>query len=174
MGVVYARAILPRRPFPANRRKVQAELVRAAKEIGELAVKYYEEIVAEWSEENKPQFSYWVQVEVPNFIKVGVTARGPKAKILKIVSKGTPKRTIVPKKPGGVLVFRTDYKPKTTPRGTYKGPGKATGEKVFVKKVTKHKIRARRFERTVARWLRQRKDVGKIMKNAMARAKRAL
>jgi hypothetical protein len=78
---------------------------------------------------------------------------GPNAWLWWIIDRGTRRRKIVPKKPGGVLVFRSDYQPRTQPGGTYGGPGRATGNLVFAKSVW-HRLRARHFVREWQKWAR--------------------
>lgn len=78
---------------------------------------------------------------------------GPWAWLWWIINRGTRRREIKPKKPGGVLVFRSGYQARTQPGGSYGGPGRATGNLVFAKSVW-HRISARRFVREWQKWAR--------------------
>jgi hypothetical protein len=113
---------------------------------------YFERIVARWAHAPKIMA---VKIKKPGVIGTSVRPWGQYADSWRWITLGTPERTIVPKKPGGVLVFRTDYKPKTRGGGQYRGPGVATGDLVFTKIVRKHKIKPRNFEKNIVRYMEQ-------------------
>lgn len=180
MPRIYARAVVPRKPFP-NKREAERILKEAAMQVARIAIKYLEEYTASW--EHKPQWGIRIKVNLDKEIIVYIYPTGPDAQIFKLVSGGTkgpypidPKVTIRGQKRLGqaYLVFKVGYQPKTRPGGRYKGPGKAVGPEVFATHVEHPGIKPRNIEKTIGQWLRKRKDVQKIMKNAMARTKRVI
>jgi len=141
---------------PPNWRGILDEVEKTMDVGGPVAkrgLSYFERITASWK--HNPAH----KAKVRNTARSLITWIGPTGEYAKYwgwITFGTPEREIVPKKPGGVLVFPTSYQPKTSPGGSgrYRGPGRAVGPTVFVKKVRKHKIRARKFEVAIARWSR--------------------
>jgi len=133
-------------------------------------VGWFDKIVAEWK--NRPSFKA-INKTTRDGISVYVYPAGVNAKIWKYVSSGTRGPYPIPK-PGNkrakLLRFRGGYKPRTTPQGGYKGPGKATGKMFIRKHVTHPGIKARNFERHIARWYQ--KQFRRTMKNAVARGLR--
>ena len=67
------------------------------------------------------------------------------------MNDGTKKRDIVPKKPGGVLVFRANSKPKTKRGVIGSTAGSKGGELIFTKIVKDHEIEARNFDTQIAK-----------------------
>ena len=66
------------------------------------------------------------------------------------ISQGTggeTGRTITSSK--GVMVFKRDYTPKTTPEGQYGGPGLKSGDTVRTRVVHNHKIEPREFSKKI-------------------------
>lgn len=59
-------------------------------------------------------------------------------------------KVIRPKKPGGVLAFRLNYKAKTKPRTLASFNGGPSGDVIFVRKVTMKGFKPRKFTRTIA------------------------
>lgn len=135
-------------------------------------IEYCMRIVSRWRGD-KPTFKAR-KIVTPNYWAVDVwPGAGKGADKWRWASGGTRKRRIVPKKPGGVLVFRADYQPITRGGGQYRGPGKATGELVFTRLVKNHRIKPRNFEKTILRWYRQSKHFLRTMENAVKRGVRA-
>lgn len=135
---------------------------------------WFDKIVADWK--NRPSFKA-VSKTTQDWISVYVYPVGVNAKIWKYVSGGTRGPYPIPK-PGNkrakTLRFRWggygSYKARTTPQGGYKGPGKATGKMQSFKRVRHPGIKARNFERHIARWYQKR--FRQTMKNAVARGLR--
>ena len=109
---------------------------------------------------------------MPATSSVNVWPTGENAQIWRYVSRGTKgPYWIVSKNPSKYpLKFRTDYKPRTTPSGGYKGPGRAFGKIVRPLYVSHPGIKARNFEQHIARWYAP--QFRRTMKNAVARATR--
>ena len=170
MPRIYARAIRPRKPFP-NRRAADKILREAANEVADISVEYLEQYTASW--EHKPEWGKRVKITRTEII-IYIFPKGENAQIFKWVSGGTKGPYPIPKSGTTLLAFKTDYQPKTQPGGRYRGPGKAVGPGIVRMHVTHPGIKPREIEKTIGQWLRNRKDVQKIMKNAMARAKRAI
>lgn len=73
--------------------------------------------------------------------------------IYRYVDEGTRPHIIAPRKPGGVLVFRTGYTSKTLPRLITSRTGGATGPTVFARVVRHPGTKARKFTETIMqRW----------------------
>lgn len=171
MPKVYARAVKPRKPFP-QKKAATAILRAAAIEVANIAIKYLEQYTASW--EHKPSWGKRIKVDLKKEITVYIYPTGPNAQIFKWVSGGTKGPYPIPKAGPGLLYFKLNYQPKTRPGGRYKGPGKALGPGQYAMRVEHPGIEAREIEKTIGQWLRKRKDVQRIMKNAMARTKRAI
>jgi hypothetical protein len=104
-------------------------------------------------------------------ITLYVYPTGPNKDLWTWITKGTRKRDIVPRtKP--YLRFRLGYKPRTGRGYKYRGPGKAIGPWVTVKKVKGHKIKPREFEKHIRRFYQPK--FRKIMENALRRGARRL
>jgi len=104
-------------------------------------------------------------------ITLYVFPTGPNKDLWTWITKGTRKRDIVPRtKP--YLRFRLDYKPRTRRGYKYRGPGKAIGPWVTVKKVKDHEIKAREFEKHIKRFYTPK--FRKHMENALRRGVRKL
>jgi len=89
--------------------------------------------VAEYSEPyNGARMQLWVHPSGRNTLKWSR------------VSMGTGPRQIIPKR-GGTMVFPKDYKPKTTARGSYGGPGVKYGPIQFRRIIQRHAIEPREF-----------------------------
>lgn len=87
------------------------------------------------------------------------------------ISEGTKTRTIVPKKRGGVLVFRSKYIPKTRTGLIGSIKGSSSGDLVFTKRVKRHSIKAREWPKAMAKKLDKR--FKQRIENALRRAARA-
>lgn len=87
------------------------------------------------------------------------------------ISEGTKPRPIVPKKRGGVLVFRSKYIPKTRTGLIGSIKGSSTGDLVFTKRVKSHSIKAREWPKEMAKKLNKR--FKQRIENALRRAARA-
>ena len=176
MPKIYARAILPRKPFPPDRRKADRELIRAANEALAILVKYHFRITKGW--ESDVSFGGFKRIDLSKGIELFAYATGADKDIWKWLTEGTgkygPKGKAykIPKTGHARMTFRTGYQPKTTPQGGYKGPGTAEGPWVTKTQIEHPGIRPRPFPKHIARWAKPK--LQKIFKNAMQRAKRAL
>jgi len=146
--------------------------------VARLGRSYFNRIAAPWK--NKPKNVARVRNTSEEFITwVGPSEARIKAKrIWAWVSFGTglygPKRSKYPIKPkrAKTLHFRTGYQPRTSPGGSgrYGGPGKATGDYVRTKEVEHPGIKARLFEKAIARWSRPK--FSREIRNAIRRGAR--
>lgn len=112
-------------------------------------VKSHEIIVTNW--ENKPGFQARKSI-TSNEISVNIFPTGPNKKIWVFVDEGTKPHLIVPKRVP-LLSFKTGYQPKTlaSPARTVSGGGKATGPRVYAKKVQHPGSAPRNFTKQIAK-----------------------
>lgn len=89
-----------------------------------------------------------------------IVAVGPKSidilvatddEIYGYVDRGTKEHLIQPKKAGGVLAFKSQYKPKTIPNMIGSKSGGASGETVFAAWVIHPGTKARNFDKVIAK-----------------------
>lgn len=104
-------------------------------------------------------------------ISLYVGPTGTNEKFWTWTTKGTRKRDIVPKRKP-YLRFRLDYKPRTRRGYKYRGPGKAIGPWVTVKKVKDHETKPREFEKHIKRFYTPKFHAH--MRNALRRGTRKL
>src|SRR3990172_8688033 len=108
------------------------EFLTALHEQERAIVKDFNKTTATWKGA-KPKFESVISLrEGPS---VSVEPGGDKEGVQKYVyvDKGTRKHRIKPKKPGGVLAFKSKFSPKTQPRVIGSLPGFVGGETVFAK-----------------------------------------
>jgi len=136
-------------------------------------LEYFDKVTDSWV--NKPDFKSTKSI-TPSEMTVSVYPTGENAKIWRYVSQGTKGPYPIPKNPLPYhLKFKWggygSYKPRTTTSGGYKGPGKVIGGTIHRPKQVSHPgIKARNFEKHIARWYRPR--YRQVMKNAVARGLR--
>lgn len=91
--------------------------------------------------------------------------------IYAFVNDGTRPHPIAPKKPGGVLAFRTGGGPKSSPGVIGSSGGSAGTNQVFTRKPVQHPgTKARDFDKAIAK--KWRRAFGKIMQRAIDAAAR--
>jgi len=156
---------------PANWQPFYNELSQTLdREVKPDLIAQFEKITKSWTHK---QVLKSLKTTKPTEISMYVYPTGENAKIWEYVSLGTKGPYPIPK-PGNTkaktLRFREGYKARTTTSGGYGGPGKATGKTVFRKRVTHPGIKARNFEKHIARWYRP--QFIKTIKNAVARGLR--
>jgi hypothetical protein len=133
-------------------------------------LEWFDKVANSWV--HKPDFKATKSI-TPSEMTVNVYPIGENAKIWRYVTFGNPTPYPIPKtsnKHAKMLRFRGGYKPRTTPQGGYKGPGKATGKWYIRKQVTHPVVPGRHFEKHIARWYYPR--YRQVMKNAVARGLR--
>ena len=137
-------------------------------------IAWFDKIVASWR--HRPAFRALKKITHTD-MSVYVYPTGPSAQIWRYVSQGTRGPYPIPKvgnTAAKALRFRWggygSYKARTTTSGGYKGAGKATGKMRTFKRVSHPGIKARNFEKHIARWYYPK--FRKIMKNAVARGLR--
>lgn len=116
---------------------------------GPMFKKDLEGTTAGWS--HKPVFKIKFYKRSDSFV-LDVFPTGKNALNWARVTLGTKRRSIRPKRPGGKLVFPKFYSPHTIPQATRNivgGPGRRYGPNVVTKRVRKHRIRPRNFERNI-------------------------
>jgi len=167
MPQVLFRAI---RAKPINWQAFYDEIARTMDaEVKPALLKYFERVTKSWRHSQ----TFAAQEKITrDKVSVNVWPTGADAQIWRYVSKGTKgPYWIVSKNPSKYpLKFRTGYKPRTTTSGGYKGPGRAFGKIVRPLYVSHPGIKARNFEKHIARWYAP--VFRRTMKNAMARAMR--
>ena len=138
-------------------------------------LEYFGKVVKAWK--NPPVFQARKKIALTT-MQVYVYPTGPNAQIWRYVSLGTRGPYPIPKpgnKKAKTLRFQWagpgSYKPRTTTSGGYNGPGKATGPIVLRKRVMHPGIKARNFEKHIARWYKTR--FHKVMNDAVKRGIRA-
>jgi len=155
---------------PINWQVLYDEIARTMDaEVKPALLAYFKRVTKPWV--NAPDFAAQEKVTRQN-MSVSVWPTGPNAQIWRYVSKGTKgPYWIVSKNPSKYpLKFRTGYKPRTNTSGGYRGPGRAFGKIVRPLYVSHPGIKARNFEKHIARWYAP--QFRRTMKNAMARAMR--
>lgn len=133
-------------------------------------IAWFDKIVAKWK--HQPNFKAMKKITRTD-MSVYVYPTGPNAQIWRYVSQGTKGPYPIPKDgntTAKMLRFRGKYKARTTTSGGYKGPGRATGKWQIRKRVTHPGIKARNFEKHIARWYKP--TFTRTMKNAVARGLR--
>ena len=133
-------------------------------------IAWFNKIVARWK--HRPSFKATCKI-TQSEMTVNVYPAGTSAKIWRYVSLGTKGPYPIPKAGNTnakILKFKGGYKARTNTSGGYNGPGKAAGKTVFSKHVTHPGIKARNFEKHIARWYYPK--FRKVMKNAVARGLR--
>ena len=179
MPEIYFRAIRGRKKNP-NWVGIAREIERTAKaETIPMLEELHQRIVNQWSGD-KPGFKGYIYMSKLGIsIRVRTTGSQHGRDKWRWLTEGTglygpkhKKYPIHPRKPGGVLVFPSNYVPRTRPGagGQYKGPGKSSGPTVFAKKVMHPGIKPRPFPKVIARWARPR--FVKQMENAIRRGAR--
>jgi hypothetical protein len=113
----------------------------------------FDDVVSDWSKENKPAFKIETKVSSAGFrVEVRPVMRGKGWLIFKWVDRGTEAHSIDPK-PGnkrGLLIFRGGYSPKTLPIArSHVGDGKAHGDWASVDHVDHPGTKARLFSETI-------------------------
>lgn len=118
-------------------------------------IAYFKKVVKSWK--HQPQFKAKKSIK-PDSMSVDVFPIGSDAQIWRYVSQGTRGPYPIPKTPrpyhlrflwGGY----GSYKARTLPNGTYNGPGRVIGGKIHRPKQVSHPgIKARNFEKHIARW----------------------
>jgi len=103
----------------------------------------FQKTVSTW--ERKPKFEMIVAVG-PNSIDIYV---GTDDEIYGYVDRGTKEHIIQPKKPGGVLAFKSQYKPKTIPNMIGSRSGGSSGNTVFASWVIHPGTKARNFDKVI-------------------------
>lgn len=137
--------LTPIRPkvLPVLASKVEAAIKAASQRAAAELVADHEKTVSTW--ETKPRFT------------VKVSAREIEVRtddeIWAYVDRGTKPHVIRPKRPGGMLRFRSGYAAKTRPGSIISGPGGASGPVVWAKEVQHPGTKARGFSRRLqAKW----------------------
>jgi hypothetical protein len=118
-------------------------LAFTAEETGKDIKKDFEATTKTWK--NKPVFVVETAVG-PNSVEVLVDTDD---EIYGYVTKGTRPHVILPKKPGGVLVFKSGYSAKTSPGVIGSTQGGSFGDKVIRAGVIHPGTQARKFDETI-------------------------
>lgn len=123
-------------------RTIQQEVAKQVGGIGRLHVQERARVVADF--EHKPEFGYEVKV-TPGQVALNILVVNDGEEVSDgftigdlwkaLDQTGTRPHVIEPKKQGGRLAFRTNYQARTRPTGRFGGPGQATGDAVYAKRV---------------------------------------
>lgn len=159
-------------------RNVPGELRRELEEHAGAVKAEFEDVVSDWSRQNRPQFTQKVTVTARRITVEVRPYKGRKAStIFGYVDEGTKGPYKIPKAPKTVdskpplLVFRTGYQPLTVPVAqAHVGTGTATGPWRRARQVTHPGIKARRFSETIRK--RTYPDFRKRIERAIRRALR--
>jgi hypothetical protein len=85
----------------------------------------FKDVVNDWT--HRPDFEAKTTMQ-PHALTLNMKVRGQHKKIWGYVNDGTRPHIIMPKKPGGRLVFQLGYSPRTTPTAqAHVGTGQASG-----------------------------------------------
>jgi len=153
-------AIVQKRRIRSPRRKALthfppplAELNAALRAHGNELKAELEDVVSDWSDENRPKFKVEAKTTDRELrVEVRPYKRRRASQIFAWVDAGTRPHVIKPKRKNkrGRLAFRTEYQPKTAPVArAHVGPGRATGPWVMPKMVRHPGTKARRFSETI-------------------------
>ena len=172
MPQVLFRAI---RAKPANWQAFYNEIARTMdNEVKPDLLAYFERVTKSWR--NQQAFKAIRHISASE-ASVDVKPIGENADIWRYVSRGTRGPYPIPKPSNTrakTLRFKWagpgSYKARTNTRGGYGGPGKATGPTRMFKRVMHPGIKARNFEKHIARWYAQ--QFRRTMKNAVTRGLR--
>jgi hypothetical protein len=166
----------PARISATQLRKAKAELQAGLKDHGKTIKTEFEDIVSDWSRDNRPEFVVETKVTSQELrVEVRPRKRRKASTNFGYVDKGTPAHVIRPKPSNklGLLVFRLGYDPKTLPIAqAHMGTGKAEGELVFAKEVHHPGTKARLFSETVQK--RTYPKFRQIIENAFRRIERRM
>lgn len=162
MAKIKLTPIVPRGKI-LDERKLNRELENALDHTINIVKDDFERTVRTW--DNKPKFE-----------KTGPRRRfgeleaicSTDNEIYSYLEYGTVSKVRVPRKPGGVLVFRSKYIPKTRSGVIGSRSGGASGGLVFAKKTKPKAIQARMFSKTIAQ--RRQKNLINLVRLAYNRA----
>jgi len=130
----------------ANFKAVEAAVKRAMERAADEATELLEEATRTW--DNQPEFE---QV----WLKDGVVI-GTDDEVFQFVDEGTKPHIIEPKRPGGLLRFRTGYIAKTLPNHLGSWGGGANGSVVIRRSVRHPGTKPRNFIKLVDKEMRKR------------------
>lgn len=142
-------------------RAIQKEVAKQVSGIGRLHVQERANVVKDFDHEIN--FGYEVKV-TPGQVTLKILVTNDSAEVSEgftigklwetLDVKGNPPHDIVAKKPGGALRFQTGYQPHTRPIARSGGPGRATGETRFAKRVRHPGYPPRKFSDAINKRLR--------------------
>ncbi len=154
-----------KRPPPASVqfKLIQQQIVKELKPVGQAHVDARNKVTSNFETEIK--FGYRVSATQKQItLSIVVENDGTEVSegftvgnLWKALDKtGTRPHTIQPKKQGGRLAFQAGYQPHTRPIGRSGGPGRATGPKVFTRRVQHPGFAPRHFSRVINKTLAKR------------------
>lgn len=145
---ILARAITPKRMDSLDPEIYYDEIQRTIKyQTAPTVKRLYELGVRTW--DHKPVFSVKPIIS-KSLIEVDVIPTGQHAEQYGYVHDGVPARIIVPRKPGGLLRFRSGYSPATRPGSITAGRARRSGDWASAKAVRWPGIKAREFSKPIA------------------------
>lgn len=154
-----------KRPPPASVqfKAIQSQIAKELKPVGQAHVDERQKVVSDFETEIK--FGYRVSVTGKQ-VTLSIVVENDSAQVSddftvgdlwKALDKtGVRPHVIAPKKQGGRLAFQTNYQPHTRPIGRSGGPGRATGPKVFARRVNHPGFAPRHFSRVINKKLDKR------------------
>lgn len=161
------------KPKPLNTKAMDEAWLAQANKIGVLIAKDYSGITKNWLGGGVP-FRHSVK-HSRNKLTITVSPTiptGKGAQIWRYLDKGTPPRTIVPKKPGGMLAFQEGGMPGSRPNSLFVGPTQpATGPMIYARKVHNPGIAPRNWgELMRKKWAEQMKKELYLFSTLLAKA----
>lgn len=136
--------------------------------IGPEIVNYFQKIVASWDDEDRPRFTSRMHISKSEIsVYVYPTGSEHQKNVWTWVSITGTKPHPIPAKNAKYLKYRTDYKPRTTRSGGYKGPGVAVGPWRTSIVVQHPGFQPRNFEAWVRRWYLD--EFRRLVENAFKR-----
>jgi len=163
MALVLAKPI---HPAKFNEKAFSDAFYEVAKKTGQDIKKDFEKTTETW--DHKPKFEMIIAVG-PNSVDILV---GTNDEIYGYVDDGTNEHLILPKKPGGVLAFKSKYRSKTIPNVIGSRWGGGSGDTIFAKWVIHPGSKARNFTKAISKkWTPiYKKRMEKAMADANKRA----
>jgi hypothetical protein len=141
---------------------IQREIGKQLQAVGRQHVNERKKVVSNF--ETDIEFGYEVKVSQKQVtLNILVTNAGAEVSegftvgdLWRVLDKtGVKPHIILPKRQGGRLAFQTNYQPHTRPIARSGGPGRATGPKVFARKVNHPGFPPRKFSEAIGKRLRR-------------------
>ena len=147
MASITFKAVLPKKAKLIDQAKLKRELNRALDVTGDIIRNDFRSTTRTWSQRNKPSFG---KIGPKNFKDARGIEVNTKSRIYFFLTRGTRDHFVGPKR-ASALRFQSGYKAKTARRVIGSGSGGAFGPVRFSKGHIVSGIRARDFDKAIAK-----------------------